>query len=374
MRPLYDPQEYEPALRSDTIGHAGLWYDKFCDQWKDDWSGFRVNKENGREEAGKLTWIREYFGGRGRRVGDRELLDHYIVRRKNLVDASKGQAFALATQWRFVTGLGLPHPVENGFLWHPTLGVPFIPGSALKGLARAFARDWEKADAQELARRIFSLPPPPDPKKEKEARQASQDGAGHDERAVGSVIFLDALPCAPVGLDIDVMTPHYGAWYQEGGAIKADSLENAPADWHSPNPIPFLTVAPGNEFLFAVLPRRPEVEQDRKDAETAACWLKQALATLGAGAKTAAGYGVFCVEPFRKAEGGNQSGNAESSAKRLDDEPPASLTDWVGRQVEAYTESGRVVGVRGGNLLIVFDADGEGAAAVEVPIGEAKPI
>ncbi len=311
MRPLYDSNGYKPTLCSTTKGHAGLWYDKFCDQWKRGWSGFRVTKQNGREEAGKLTWLRSCFGKANQLNGSCNLIKEYIERRESLIDASKGQVFTLATQWRFVTGLGLPHPVENGFLWHPTLGMPFISGSALKGLARAFARDWEKADAQELAR-IFGPPSPHSrhrqpvsaaqelarifgsgSKEGGKAGEASQDGADHDGRAVGSVIFLDALPRAPVELEIDVMTPHYGDWYQKGEEIKADSLEKAPADWHSPNPIPFLTVAPGTEFLFAVLPRRPEAEQDRCDAQTAARWMKQALATLGAGAKTATGYGVF---------------------------------------------------------------------------------
>ncbi|RME63090.1 MAG: type III-B CRISPR module RAMP protein Cmr6, partial [Caldilineae bacterium] len=99
-------------------------------------------------------------------------------------------------------------------------------------------------------------------------------------------------------------------------------------DWHSPNPIPFLTVAPGNEFLFAVLPRRPEVEQDCKDAETAARWLKQALATLGAGAKTAAGYGVF-REKADKSEP-RQGGEDEPAFSR--EKSPNPVPDPAGRR------------------------------------------
>jgi hypothetical protein len=97
----------------------------------------------------------------------------------------------------------------------------------------------------------------------------------------GSVIFLDALPVEPVALDADVMTPHYGPWYQKG---------DPPGDWHSPTPIPFLTVAPGQTFQFALLPRTPA---DKADCETTATLLKDALQTLGAGAKTAVGYGQF---------------------------------------------------------------------------------
>ena len=35
-----------------------------------------------------------------------------------------------------VTGMGNPHPLESGFTWHPTLGMPYLPGSAV-GLVRA---------------------------------------------------------------------------------------------------------------------------------------------------------------------------------------------------------------------------------------------
>jgi CRISPR-associated protein Cmr6 len=33
--------------------------------------------------------------------------------------------------------------VENGFLWHPTLGVPYLPGAAVKGLVRAYVEHWD---------------------------------------------------------------------------------------------------------------------------------------------------------------------------------------------------------------------------------------
>ena len=77
------------------------------------------------------------------------------------------------------------------------------------------------------------------------------------------------------------MTPHYGDYY-EG--------KTPPGDWLSPNPIPFLTVADKQEFLFAVVPADPGHIACCKPAIEL---LQQALAELGAGAKTAAGYGRF---------------------------------------------------------------------------------
>jgi CRISPR-associated protein Cmr6 len=79
------------------------------------------------------------------------------------------------------------------------------------------------------------------------------------------------------------MNPHYGPYYQG---------KEAPADWHNPVPVGFLAVPAGKEFHFAVGWRAaaPRAEQLRPKAEE---WLKKGLQELGAGAKTAAGYGYF---------------------------------------------------------------------------------
>lgn len=263
-RPLYAAAA-GATLVSATTGHAGLWYDKFCDRWKADWTGFAG-------DSGKRDWIAQIAnigaGKSQKKVGDSSLMKEAVKRLEALVKAQAGCSFQRMTAWRFVTGLGRNHPVENGFAWRHDLGTPYIAGSSLKGLARAYARDWIALDDEtlkETLKRMFG------PKPE----------AG---LAIGSVVFLDALPTEPVALDADVMTPHYGPWYQDG---------NVPGDWYSPTPIPFLTVAPGQTFLFAVLPRNRSEERDREDCAKAVDLLKEALETLGAGAKTAVGYGQF---------------------------------------------------------------------------------
>lgn len=246
-----------------TTGNVGLWYDKFCDRWKPDWTGFAG-------DSGKRDWIAQIAnigaGKSQKKVGNGALMTEAVKRLEDLVKAQAGCSFQRTTAWRFVTGLGRNHPVENGFAWRHDLGTPHIAGSSLKGLVRAYARDWAGLDDETLER-IFG------PKPE----------AG---LAIGSVVFLDSLPTEPVVLDADVKTPHYGPWYQgETNAI--------PADWHSPTPIPFLTVAPDQTFVFAVLPRNQLNQQDQEDCKDAADLLKEALETLGAGAKTAVGYGQF---------------------------------------------------------------------------------
>lgn len=49
------------------------------------------------------------------------------------------QSEVFRVSWRLVLGLGLPSPFETGIALHHVYGVPVIPGSALKGLARDWA-------------------------------------------------------------------------------------------------------------------------------------------------------------------------------------------------------------------------------------------
>ncbi|HHW39899.1 MAG TPA: type III-B CRISPR module RAMP protein Cmr6 [Syntrophomonadaceae bacterium] len=240
--------------------NTGLWYDKFFMFWRNDWTV---------EEDGKKRWIQEVCKVP---VGDRVLLEEAVSRLTSLVRALDGECRCFGTDWRFVTGLGRPHPVENGFAWHHTLGVPFLPGSSVKGIVRTWAERFGDSQDSDKIVRIFG-----------------PEGEGIDKH-VGSVIFFDALPIEPVKLEADVMTPHYSVYYQQ------ERPENPPGDWYDPVPIPFLTVAPRQVFLFALAPRRPEDEQSRADCHLVMEWLTKALEYIGAGAKTAVGYGRFAPD------------------------------------------------------------------------------
>lgn len=59
-------------------------------------------------------------------------------RRAALVENWRKQNAAIqitaTTTSRLVTGMGLPHPKENGFAWMRPYGIPYIPGSSVKGM------------------------------------------------------------------------------------------------------------------------------------------------------------------------------------------------------------------------------------------------
>lgn len=248
--PLYKEANVRPPGRPQN-GHAGLWFDKFCDGWENgDGRAFRW------ADKGKFEWLRKAAGSEP--VGDRRQIDEYAVRRVRMVENRKGRLIAAKAVSRFVSGLGRSHPVENGFAWHPTLGVPYLPGSSVKGMVRAWAA--VNADPQPDGERLKRLLGDPD--------------------SAGALAFLDAVPLAPVKVEVDVMTPHYGGWDES----------NPPGDWRSPTPIPFLVTAcdPSPTFLFGIVPLQAVSEEE---LNAVAEWLQSALEWIGAGAKTAVGYG-----------------------------------------------------------------------------------
>ncbi|MCF7936051.1 MAG: type III-B CRISPR module RAMP protein Cmr6 [Synergistales bacterium] len=177
---------------------------------------------------------------------------------------------------RMVIGLGGENVLEAGLTLHHTYGVPFIPGSALKGLAAHYCHTvWGRAGDKEA---------------DEEAARFRMGGDYHrilfgDTDDAGHITFHDAW-LTPTGgkqdsgLRPDVMTPHHPGYYSSGGR------EGAPADSDSPNPVAFLAVQ-GN-FLTAVSCDDPEADEW---AQLAFDLLAQAVAEWGIGGKTSSGYG-----------------------------------------------------------------------------------
>lgn len=258
VRPLYTAASGVAPSRIQN-GNAGLWYDKFCDQWctTPHWSMQASTKEN-RGSSPKLKWMAALTG---QAVGVSSELAEITGRLIRLSLGRNGRSLAFRSESRFVTGLGRSHPVENGFAWHPTLGTPYLPGSSIKGMVRAWAD--QQAD------------PPVDPSTKKRLFGAPGQ--------VGSVSFLDAVPLAPVKLETDVLTPHSAGW----------SPADPPGDWRSPVPIPFLVAAEGMALLFTVVPCGPLAAGDMELVES---WLVEALSWAGAGAKTSVGYGRMALD------------------------------------------------------------------------------
>lgn len=253
--PLYCDHQAPNAMPDS--GHRGLWYERFFNRYEDDWKI---------PDTAKAKWVED----NAKRAGDQSSLEQAIHRQLELVTQLNGRGAVFQADWHFATGLGLPHPVENGFAWHHTLGVPYLTGSAVKGLVRAWVEMWDET-------------------LDDSTRQQRIDIWFGTLKQAGAFVFFDALPIQPVRLRADVMTPHMGKWYEGGGEIQdwRREPEKVPADWHAPVPVPFL-VADKPRLLFGIAPCRAKFATELPGVFKA---LQQALNWLGAGAKTAVGYG-----------------------------------------------------------------------------------
>jgi CRISPR-associated protein Cmr6 len=279
MRPIYRDSR---APQSVGDGHRGLWFDRFFHRYGAGWT---------LDETAKPDWIKTVTGP----VGDRQAIEAATAHLRRLCEALGGDVLAYAGTWHFATGLGNPHPVENGFLWHPTLGVPYIPGAALKGLVRAWVETWmgfdDEAERRTTLYRWFGSEDK-DPTMRRKLRADGFRPSSPDseiDTEAGALIFFDALPLAPIMLKADVMTPHMGKWYAEGDEIMNvdEEPQRVPADWHDPVPVPFL-VADRPKVQICIAPRNETAKQEMAQVLEA---LDNALNLLGAGAKTAVGYG-----------------------------------------------------------------------------------
>ncbi|MBL8144948.1 MAG: type III-B CRISPR module RAMP protein Cmr6 [Anaerolineae bacterium] len=231
---------------------------------------------------------------------------------------TKGAArFKRRLSSRMIIGLGGKGPLEIGITLDYITGLPTIPGSALKGLARTYAL---YAIAEQ-----FGVPVLTEPAASEYHGRGRQDGkrktpldllnewlAAPDAEKNGAraraealheltIAVGDAIQCGtpvmavfdPIGLEaspdavlfrlafgsnaqsgfavfheavvsaagtsgklfeLDVMTVHFKKYYDDANGSSGPN--RPPADDDSPNPINFITVAEGTEFEFAVGVRR----------------------------------------------------------------------------------------------------------------------
>jgi len=287
--------------------------------------------------------------------------------RQTTVAATLGEhciSLAVRATAPYMTGIGMEHPLENGFAFLNPYGLPYLPGSSIKGVLRGAAEElalglWGETGGWDMLAvwRLFGLETTssyltgpagdaPDILRDigEERRKAYLDwveGEGWDrEEAVGLIKllltagkerdhwlgypggFLRALTGAEVGGEkLGTNNLHLkGAlsfWdaivVPPDGHLEIDILNphhgayyqngTPPNDAESPIPNYFLTVPPGAAFHFHVALCEPTF----LSGHLATAWrdlveaaFSHAFDWLGFGAKTAVGYGQ--MERDQKAE------------------------------------------------------------------------
>ncbi len=239
-----------------------------------------------------------------RSLGDDNLLEAMGNRRQQMLHALPGFCtFSCKTIAPLTLHLSRASALENaGICLHPIYGFAYLPGSGLKGMARAYAETvWLPAqtDQKHAWRQIedvFGWAPNPDRIRQVKdpahpahiRRQNENDPKSPEIKASsGNIVFHDAWPESWPALFVDIVNNHHPEYYQ----AEPDDNAHPPGDWENPVPVYFLAVRPGVTFTFALTKRHADVPNEL--VELARLWLLGALCHLGAGAKTAAGYGAF---------------------------------------------------------------------------------
>jgi CRISPR-associated protein Cmr6 len=236
------------------ISNASLWLDKYI-------SDATKSASRSKTESERAALVREVST-----IQHPEEYKAFFDRWTSSLNQLGAQTVQVKTSGknRIAVGLGIDSVLETSISLHRTWGVPYIPGSALKGLASSYAHQklgegWRKGESFHLE--LFG--------------STKQNGA---------ITFFDALPNPNANIELlqDVMTPHHSEYYN-GDEPKP------PADWDSPIPVPFLSAR--GVFLIALAPSSHHLENPTQALELAHSILKKALMEFGIGAKTSSGYG-----------------------------------------------------------------------------------
>ncbi len=267
---------------------------------------------------------------------DKSRLDGLIRRQKLLAKAVQADAVltldakALAP---FTTGLGNEHPTENGFAFLNPYGLPYLPGSGVKGVLRQAARELASGEWGENfgwtddkrwgikkgsnSAIILSIT---------DVLFGSDSDDADQEHVRGVLSFWDVIPAIQGdALQVEIMTPHQKHYYQEGAS---------PHDSGQPLPLKFLTVPPGSRFAFHVLCDLNRLQDIAPELANQGHWkvllqaaFNHAFDWLGFGAKTAVGYGAFIEDPnAKKAREDEQARKHEEARAAADANRLATLS------------------------------------------------
>ncbi|MCF2136444.1 MAG: type III-B CRISPR module RAMP protein Cmr6 [Candidatus Thorarchaeota archaeon] len=265
---IYESKKVSELIESPggkIINNAGLFFERYPLLWTYNDSISDSDKPEKTHDSLSNKFFKQVMWAL-RHAEIHDQLRIYHNRISTMVHTIGGHSFELTTRSRFVTGLGATHPSETGFRWDHNLGIPVIPSSSIKGVLRTWYRDYSHdSDILEWL--------------------GPEHSPGNDSSSAGSLIIFDAIPRIEKKrsiLNLDIMNPHYSKYY-------SNPEKNPPADYYSPVPIFFLTVAPNTRFSFHIAPR-PNCAVDLGKVEST---IHEALETIGIGAKTSVGYGQF---------------------------------------------------------------------------------
>lgn len=229
----------------------------------------------------------------------------------------------------FATGLGNEHPIENGFAFLTPYGLPYLAGSGVKGILRRSMQELQKeGDDSFTPEAINALFGPETVDKPEDAQRGALD-------------FWDVFPDpAKAGnkLVVEIMTPHFGKYYQ--------GIE-APHDSGAPVPVSFLAVPDKSLFDFHVVcqpSRLPDALQNQWQALLHRAF-QHAFEWVGFGSKTSVGYGAMAAtstpSAMLRATGATSATDTAANSLISDPSPETSQT-WPTAKLTLNPGTGEV--------------------------------
>ncbi len=221
-------------------------------------------------------------------------------------------------------------------------GLPFIPGSAIKGVSRHAALEELKCAKGDTRAKLFDafrlvFGTADNDFANGELRPFRLLLAGCSENQKGAISFLPAYPVNDARVVVDLTNVHYPDYYRSG---RTEDLSS-----ERPQPNPFPAVEAGAQFAFCLVLNG--VAENVEVLTYAKRWLESALTISGLGAKTASGYGWFALRPDvlqqilaeerREAEiiAGKARAEAEAKAKAAAEEKRQAALSPEDRATEA---------------------------------------
>lgn len=267
-----DEKELSPGLR----------FNQFAKIWAPDWNPITLDKFKVLENVGQLNDT------------SKKLLKALSAREEATLEGSADAVLVLHAKAvaPFATGLGNKHPFENGFAFLNPYGLPYLPGSGVKGVVRQAAfelagTEWGDHSewTHETIEHLFGI-------------QTDEPDA---KLSRGVLSFRDVLPQLEGNrLMVEIMTPHQKHYYQEN---------QSPHDSGDPKPIFFLAVPPHSKFVFRVQCDLRRLDQCARDLVEHGKWeslltqaFQHAFQWLGFGAKTSVGYGAMTDDQVASAK------------------------------------------------------------------------
>jgi CRISPR-associated protein Cmr6 len=238
------PADTQTVLHVDNVlaktSNLGLLFNKYVSVWSDDWT---TEEKRGKDKVNLKSEFLDKIEKESFCIKQsKEFVEWLYKRQFFMIQGLKSsgwyvEPFKATTDSRLIIGLGGTSVIETGMTLHPLYGFPYLPGSGLKGLARAYAEiALETKPSGEDLREIFGS-------EDKDSRYAVNNRQG-------KVFFMDGIPTIFPQLDLDIMNPHYGNYYRGEKDNKGNLIP--PADYLNPVPVTFLAVATGQRFTFVV--------------------------------------------------------------------------------------------------------------------------